>query len=99
MQGMISGSSNFGRLAISNEALQSMYHAKVQLLLILIETLDLENLLQMIHDEMPFRCQQLITFLSCLFFSGVISVSFVLCSFDPKLKNFSMECFLYHVRL
>lgn len=53
-EGMISGSSNFGRLAISNEALQSMYHAKVQLLLILIETLDLENLLQMIHDEMPF---------------------------------------------
>ncbi|XP_058213125.1 uncharacterized protein LOC131325082 isoform X1 [Rhododendron vialii] len=53
-EGMISGSSNFGRLAMSTEALQSIYHAKVQLLLILIETLDLENLLQMIHDEMPF---------------------------------------------
>lgn len=67
MQGMISGSSNFGRLAMSTEALQSIYHAKVQLLLILIETLDLENLLQMIHDEMPFRCQQLIIFfLVCL---------------------------------
>ncbi|GMP64168.1 hypothetical protein CsSME_00025565 [Camellia sinensis var. sinensis] len=54
-EGIVLGSSNFGRLAISTEALQSIYHAKVQLLLILIETLDLENLLQMIHDEMPFR--------------------------------------------
>ncbi|XP_057475806.1 uncharacterized protein LOC130763817 [Actinidia eriantha] len=54
-EGIISGSSNFGRLAISTEALKSIYHAKVQLLLILIETLDLENLLEMIHDEMPFR--------------------------------------------
>ncbi|XAR59058.1 hypothetical protein NMG60_11014689 [Bertholletia excelsa] len=54
-EGIVSGSYNFGKLAISTEALQSIYHAKVQLLLILIETLDLENLLQMIHDEMPFR--------------------------------------------
>ncbi|GFY83689.1 nucleoporin [Actinidia rufa] len=54
-EGIISGSSNFGRLAISTEALKSIYHAKVQLLLILMETLDLENLLEMIHDEMPFR--------------------------------------------
>lgn len=63
---------------MSTEALQSIYHAKVQLLLILIETLDLENLLQMIHDEMPFRCQQLFNFLSCLFVFEVIRVSFVL---------------------
>lgn len=54
-QRMISGTCNFGKLAISNEAVQSIYHAKVQLLLILIETLYLENLLQMIHDETPFR--------------------------------------------
>ena len=54
-QGIISGSFNFGKLAISPEATHSFYHAKVQLLLILIETLDLENLLQLIHDEMPFR--------------------------------------------
>ncbi|CAH1423389.1 unnamed protein product [Lactuca virosa] len=54
-QRMISGACNFGKLAISTEAVQSIYHAKVQLLLILIETLYLENLLQMIHDETPFR--------------------------------------------
>ncbi|CBI37915.3 unnamed protein product, partial [Vitis vinifera] len=54
-KGIISGSFNFGKLAISPEATHSFYHAKVQLLLILIETLDLENLLQLIHDEMPFR--------------------------------------------
>ncbi|KAL4585015.1 hypothetical protein LXL04_009628 [Taraxacum kok-saghyz] len=52
---MISGACNFGKLAISNEAVQSIYHAKVQLLLILLETLYLENLLQMVHDETPFR--------------------------------------------
>ncbi|KAF8406575.1 hypothetical protein HHK36_008663 [Tetracentron sinense] len=54
-KGMLSGSFKFGKLAISVEAIQSFYHAKVQLLLILIETLDLENLLQMVHDEVPFR--------------------------------------------
>ncbi|GLT69630.1 hypothetical protein SLA2020_417670 [Shorea laevis] len=54
-KGVISGDYNFGKLAISSEALHSSYHAKVQLLLILIETLDLENLLQMVHDEIPFR--------------------------------------------
>lgn len=55
MQGMISGSYNLGKLAISAEAMHSIYHAKIQLLLILVETLDLENLLQMIHDQIPFR--------------------------------------------
>ncbi|KAL2512427.1 Protein of unknown function (DUF3414) [Abeliophyllum distichum] len=49
------GSYNFGKLAISPEAVRSIYHAKVQLLLILIEALDLENLFQMVHDEIPFR--------------------------------------------
>ncbi|KAI7739487.1 hypothetical protein M8C21_012232, partial [Ambrosia artemisiifolia] len=51
---MISGSCNFGKLAISTEAVKSIYHARVQLLLILIETLYLENILQMVHDETPF---------------------------------------------
>jgi nuclear pore complex protein Nup188 len=55
LQGIISGDYNFGKLAISSEALHSSYHAKVQLQLILIETLDLEILLQMVHDEIPFR--------------------------------------------
>ncbi|XP_042495006.1 uncharacterized protein LOC122074223 [Macadamia integrifolia] len=54
-KGILSGSFNFGKLAISVQARNSLYHAKVQLLLILIETLDLENLLQMVHDEVPFR--------------------------------------------
>lgn len=53
-EGAISGSFNFAKLAISAEAAHLIYYAKVQLLLILIETLDLENLLQMIHDEIPF---------------------------------------------
>nr|XP_011457925.1 PREDICTED: uncharacterized protein LOC101300415 [Fragaria vesca subsp. vesca] len=54
-KGILSGSSNFEKLAISTEALHSSYQAKVQLLLILIETLDLESLLRMVHDEIPFR--------------------------------------------
>ncbi|KAM7257446.1 hypothetical protein ACFE04_013187 [Oxalis oulophora] len=54
-KGILSGHYNFGRLAISTEALHSSYCAKVKLLLILIETLDLEKLLQMVHDETPFR--------------------------------------------
>ncbi|KAL3515020.1 hypothetical protein ACH5RR_021922 [Cinchona calisaya] len=54
-EGAISGSFNLAKLAISAEAARLIYYAKVQLLLILIETLDLENLLQMIHDEIPFR--------------------------------------------
>lgn len=62
-QGILCGSYNFRKLEISTEALLSSYQAKVQLLLILIETLDLENLLQMVHDEKPFRCC-----LNCLYF-------------------------------
>ncbi|KAL4616065.1 hypothetical protein ACB092_07G172100 [Castanea dentata] len=54
-EGILSGTCNFGKLAISTEALHYSHHAKIQLLLILIETLDLEILLQMVHDEMPFR--------------------------------------------
>lgn len=52
---MLCGSFNIGRLAVSVEAQNSFFHAKAQLLLILIETLDLENLLRMVHDEVPFR--------------------------------------------
>ncbi|XP_070662724.1 uncharacterized protein [Malus domestica] len=43
------------KLAVSTEALRSSYQTKFQLLLILIETLDLESLLQMVHDAIPFR--------------------------------------------
>ncbi|KAJ6716911.1 NUCLEOPORIN NUP188-like protein [Salix koriyanagi] len=54
-KGILSGSYNFGKLAISAEAVKSSYHASIQLLLILIDTLDLENLLQLLHDGVPFR--------------------------------------------
>ncbi|XP_065865698.1 uncharacterized protein [Euphorbia lathyris] len=54
-KGILYGSYNFGKLAVSDEALKSSYHAKVQLLLILMETLNLENLLQLVYDETPFR--------------------------------------------
>ncbi|XP_047333534.1 uncharacterized protein LOC124937067 [Impatiens glandulifera] len=53
-EGAISGSSNLEKLAVSSEAVRSIYHLRLQLLLILMETLDLESLLQMIHDEKPF---------------------------------------------
>lgn len=55
MQGIVTGSYNFQKLAISPDAIRAVYHAKVQLLFILIESLNLENLLQMIHDNVPFR--------------------------------------------
>lgn len=55
MQGIVNGSYNFQKLAISPDAVRAIYHAKVQLLLILIQSLNLESLLQMIHDNIPFR--------------------------------------------
>ncbi|XP_062082237.1 uncharacterized protein LOC133788686 isoform X2 [Humulus lupulus] len=54
-KGILSGSYNLRKLEVSTEAIRSSYQAKIQLLLVLIETLDLENLLQMVHDETPFR--------------------------------------------
>ncbi|KAL5168904.1 hypothetical protein HKD37_11G030947 [Glycine soja] len=54
-KGILAGDYNLGKLAITTETQQLSYHAKVQLLLILIETLNLENVLQMVHDEVPYR--------------------------------------------
>ncbi|XP_027909728.1 uncharacterized protein LOC114168941 isoform X2 [Vigna unguiculata] len=54
-KGILAGDYNLGKLAITTETQQLSYHAKVQLLLILIETLNLENILQMVHDEVPYR--------------------------------------------
>lgn len=54
-QGILSKSSSIAKLVVSSEAGNSLNHAKVQLLLILIETLDLDNLLLLVHDEVPFR--------------------------------------------
>ncbi|KAI4976560.1 hypothetical protein ZWY2020_050167 [Hordeum vulgare] len=51
---MLSGSYDVGKFSVSAEAKRSFHHAKAQLLLILIETLDLENLLRMVHDEVSF---------------------------------------------
>lgn len=55
IQGILAGEYNLGKLSITSEAQQLSYYVKVQLLLILIETLNLENLLQMVHDETPYR--------------------------------------------
>ncbi|XP_068639968.1 uncharacterized protein [Aristolochia californica] len=54
-KGILSDSLSIGNLAISIEARNSLYQLKVKLLLILIETLDLESLLGMVHDGVPFR--------------------------------------------
>ncbi|XP_062205788.1 uncharacterized protein LOC133907725 isoform X2 [Phragmites australis] len=51
---MLCGSYDVGKFAISIVAKNSFHYAKAQLLLILIETLDFENLLRMIRDEVPF---------------------------------------------
>ncbi|KAH0451385.1 hypothetical protein IEQ34_018684 [Dendrobium chrysotoxum] len=48
---ILGGAYNIENLAVSVESRASFSHAKAQLLLILIETLDLENLLRMVHDE------------------------------------------------
>lgn len=40
---------------MSAEAQHSACRVKIQLLMILIDTLDMENLLQMVHDGVPFR--------------------------------------------
>ncbi|KAJ8767098.1 hypothetical protein K2173_012689 [Erythroxylum novogranatense] len=54
-KGILSGSYNFGKLAISADALMYISHAKIRLLLILMLALDLENLLKLVHDDIPFR--------------------------------------------
>ncbi|XP_022146238.1 uncharacterized protein LOC111015501 isoform X2 [Momordica charantia] len=54
-KGIISGSYNIEMLAISTAAIHSSCQVKVRLLLILMETLDIESLLQMVHDQTTFR--------------------------------------------
>ncbi|ESQ53118.1 hypothetical protein EUTSA_v10024188mg [Eutrema salsugineum] len=54
-KGILLGSYNFRKLAVSAEAQLSACRVKIQLLMILIDTLDMENLLQMVHDGVPFR--------------------------------------------
>ncbi|CAM0911170.1 unnamed protein product [Alopecurus aequalis] len=51
---MLSGSYDVGKFAVSVEAKKSFHYAKAQLLLILVETLNFENLLRMVHDEVSF---------------------------------------------
>lgn len=57
VQGILSGSYNIQMLAISSAAIHSSCQVKVRLLFILMETLDLESLLQMVHDQKTFRFQ------------------------------------------
>ncbi|XP_022947489.1 uncharacterized protein LOC111451342 [Cucurbita moschata] len=54
-KGIISGSYNIEMLSISSAAIHSSCQVKVRLLFILMETLDLESLLQMVHDQTTFR--------------------------------------------
>ncbi|KAL0739663.1 hypothetical protein Bca4012_015873 [Brassica carinata] len=54
-KGILLGSYSFRKLAVSAEAHISACRVKIQLLMILIDTLDMENLLQMVHDGVPFR--------------------------------------------
>lgn len=54
-KGILLGSYSFRKLAVSAEAQHSACRVKIQLLMILIDTLDMENLLQMVHDGVPFR--------------------------------------------
>ncbi|KAL6854344.1 hypothetical protein ACP4OV_019247 [Aristida adscensionis] len=50
---ILCGSYDLGKFAASVEAKNSIHYIKAQLLLILIETLDFENLLRMVRDEVP----------------------------------------------
>ncbi|XP_021753127.1 uncharacterized protein LOC110718576 isoform X2 [Chenopodium quinoa] len=75
---MTAGSSNFVKLGVSAEACKYCYRAKIQMLLILIEALDFESLLQMIHDEIPFSKDS-----SCVFSSSdILEMDSVISSFD-----------------
>ncbi|PWA42552.1 hypothetical protein CTI12_AA533750 [Artemisia annua] len=103
---MISGSCNFGKLAILVEVVQSIYHAKVQLLLILIQTLYMENLLQMVHDKTPFRVVLLVlgsvlrTFISAFIASYEISLQESLCVQFLDRDSFidgPVRCLLYNL--
>jgi hypothetical protein len=55
MQATVFGSGHGERLAFSPEAARCVVHVRQQAVLILIEALDLENLLLMVHDATPFR--------------------------------------------
>lgn len=68
MQGIVTGSYNFQKLAVSPDAIRAVYHAKMQLLLILIQSLNLESLLQMIRDNIPFRFCYFFPFFKCFIF-------------------------------
>lgn len=51
---IISGCSNIEKLAVTQEAQKYAQHVRYQAILVLIEALDLENLLYMVHDNVPF---------------------------------------------
>lgn len=51
---IISGCSNIEKLAVTQEAQKYAQHVRYQAILVLIEALDLESLLYMVYDNVPF---------------------------------------------
>ncbi|XP_074312975.1 uncharacterized protein LOC141648320 isoform X2 [Silene latifolia] len=75
---MTGETTNFMKLGVSTEACKYCDRAKIQMLLILIETLDFEGLLQMTHDEVPFSRNG-----SCMFTpSDVLDLDSIISNFD-----------------
>lgn len=52
---MLCGPLNIGKIAVSDEAKESFDLLKAKILLIVIETLNLESVLCMVHDEISLR--------------------------------------------
>lgn len=82
-QGILSKSLRIGKLSVSGEADNFLHQAKTQLLLILIETLNLDNLLHLVHDGLPFRSSFKIfycghsLFMLCVFTFSINFVCFI----------------------
>jgi len=69
VQDIISGCSNIEKLAVTQEAQKYAQHVRYQAILVLIEALDLESLLYMVYDNVPFRWIEMhpLYYLVCVF--------------------------------
>ncbi|XP_031493788.1 uncharacterized protein LOC116259924 isoform X2 [Nymphaea colorata] len=76
---ILSGSQNIEKLAVSAEAAESLSHVKIQLFLILLEALELDNLLQMVHNEVPFRQGN-----STFSYSELLEMDTMISGFNPS---------------
>ncbi|KAF3796399.1 Nucleoporin NUP188-like protein [Nymphaea thermarum] len=76
---ILSGSQNIEKLAVSAEAAESLAHVKIQLFLILLEALELDNLLQMVHNEVPFRQGN-----STFSYSELLEMDTMISGFNPS---------------